>query len=46
MASAEQRSPFGPVPLQNLQPYYGLLRPCVPHRYSSPRGGSRLRHLP
>jgi hypothetical protein len=23
---AEQRSPFGPVPLQHLQPYYRLLR--------------------
>ncbi len=41
-ASAEQRSPFGPVPLQNLHPYYGLLRPCAPHRYSGPRGLSRL----
>jgi class 3 adenylate cyclase len=40
--SAEQRGPFGPVPLQDLQPYYGLLRPCAPHRYSGPRGGSRL----
>src|SRR6201995_644965 len=32
-AVAEQRGPFGPVPLQNLLPYYGPLRPCVPHRY-------------
>jgi hypothetical protein len=32
------RSPFGPVPLQNLLPYYGLLRPCAPHRYSHPCG--------
>jgi hypothetical protein len=39
---AEQCSPFGPVPLQNLQPYYGPLRPCAPHRYSGPRSFSRL----
>src|SRR5262245_48667634 len=24
MVSAEQRSPFGPAPLQSLRPYYGL----------------------
>ena len=41
-ALAEQRSPFGPVPLQNLQPYYEPLRPCAPHRYSGPCGFSRL----
>ena len=41
-AAAEQRSPFGPVPLQNLHPYYELLRPCAPHRYSSPCGVRRL----
>ena len=41
-ALVEQRSPFGPVPLQNLQPYYELLRPCAPHRYSRPYG---FRHL-
>ena len=46
MASAEQRSPFAPAPLQSLHPYYGLLRPCAPHRYSGPRGWSRLRLLP
>src|SRR6266478_7073972 len=39
---AEQCSPFGPVPLQNLQPYYEPLRPCAPHRYSGPRSFSRL----
>jgi len=33
-----RRCPFGPVPLQSLQPYYGQLRPCVPHRYSRPCG--------
>src|SRR5947209_18200980 len=31
-AAAEQRSSFGPVPLQHLHPYYELLRPCAPHR--------------
>src|SRR6266853_5686015 len=46
MASAEQRSPFGPAPLQRLRPYYELLRPCTSHRYSDPRGLSRLRSLP
>src|SRR6267142_4179588 len=46
VASVEQRSPFGPAPLQSLRPYYGLLRPCAPHRYSDPRGLSRLRSLP
>jgi len=40
--SAEQRSPFGPVPLQDLHPYYGPLRPCAPHRYSGPLGFCRL----
>src|SRR2546429_9963018 len=46
MAKAEQRSPFAPAPLQDLPRYYGLLRPCAPHRYSRPRGWSRLRLLP
>src|SRR5439155_12266520 len=46
VASAEQRSPFGPAPLQSLRPYYGPLRPCAPHRYSRPRGFGRLRLLP
>src|SRR4029077_13815492 len=46
MASAEQRSPFAPVPLQDLRHYYALLRPCAPHRYSDPRGFGRLRLLP
>jgi len=41
-ASAEQRSPFGPVPLQDLQPYYGPLRPRAPHWYSGPLGFCRL----
>jgi hypothetical protein len=39
---AEQCNPFGPLPLQNLHPYYELLRPCAPHRYSDPCGFSRL----
>jgi len=39
---AEQRSPFGPAPLQSLHPYYELLRPCAPLRYSGPCGVSRL----
>src|SRR5213078_4445553 len=46
VASAEQRSPFAPAPLQDLPHYYGLLRPCAPHWYSDPRGSSRLRSLP
>jgi hypothetical protein len=33
---------YGPVPLQNLLPYYRPLRPCVPRRYSGPRGFRRL----
>ncbi len=34
-ALAEQRRPFGPVPLQDLRPYYGQLRPCAPHPQGS-----------
>src|SRR5450830_192268 len=45
VVSAEQRSPFAPAPLQDLHHYYGLLRPCAPHRYSRPRGFGRLRLL-
>src|SRR5215469_12349258 len=41
-AVAEQCSPFGPAPLQSLQPYYELLRPCAPLRYSGPHGVRRL----
>ena len=41
-AAAEQRGSFGPVPLQNLHPYYEPLRPRAPHRYSGPCGFSRL----
>jgi hypothetical protein len=46
MASAEQRSPFAPAPLQNLRRYYELLRPCAPHWYSRPRGDRPLDLLP
>ena len=46
MVKAEQRSPFAPAPLQGLARYYGLLRPCAPHRYSRPCGWSRLQLLP
>src|SRR6516165_2499654 len=42
VALAEQRSPFGPAPLQSLHPYYELLRPCAPLRYSGPCGVRRL----
>ena len=42
MAAAEQRSPFGPAPLQSLHPYYELLRPCAPLWYSGPGGVRRL----
>src|SRR6266568_6359775 len=42
MGLAEQRSSFGPAPLQSPLPYYEPLRPCAPHRYSSPCG---VRHL-
>ena len=41
-AKAEQRGPFGPVPLQDLPPYYGPLRPRASRRYSGPRGFCRL----
>ena len=40
--AAEQRGPFGPVPLQNLRPYYGPLRPCAALWYSSPYGFNHL----
>src|SRR5690349_19539199 len=39
--AAEQRGPFGPVPLQNPHPYYEPLRPCAPLRYSDPYGFRR-----
>src|ERR1035437_2567453 len=46
LSLAGYRSPFGPAPLQSLHPYYGLLRPCAPHRYSCPRGDLPLELLP
>src|SRR5215470_18108517 len=42
MRLAEQRSSFGPAPLHSPHPYYELLRPCAPRRYSGPCG---VRHL-
>jgi hypothetical protein len=30
----------------SLHPYYGLLRPCAPHRYSCPCGDFPLELLP
>jgi len=46
MAKAEQRSPLAPAPLQDLQRYYGLLRPCPAYRYSRPRDWRRLWLVP
>ena len=40
--AAGYRSHFGPVPLQDLHPHYGLLRACAPHRYSGSCGGFPL----
>ena len=39
----DHQRPFGPVPLQNLQPYYERFCPCAPHRYSGTRGFRHLR---
>jgi hypothetical protein len=36
------RRTFGPVPLQDLHPYYERLCPCAPHRYSGSRGCNHL----
>src|SRR4029077_11211969 len=41
-AAAGYRSPFGPVPLQDLRPYYGLLRPCARIGTLALAGTSRL----
>jgi len=38
----DHQRPFGPAPLQDLQPYYERFCPCAPHRYSSTCG---VRHL-
>src|SRR5689334_3256353 len=43
---AEQRNPFAPAPLQDLQHYYGLLRPCAPPRYSHPHRDRLFGFLP
>jgi len=40
------RRTFGPVPLQNLHPYYERLCPCAPHRYSGSCRFCRLELLP
>jgi hypothetical protein len=42
----EQWCPFGPVPLQDLLPYYEHLRPCAPPRYSSAHGECPFAVLP
>ena len=44
--NTERRRPFGPVPLQNVLPYYERLRPCAPPRYSGACGGYPLARLP
>ena len=38
MRRPSHQRPFGPVPLQNLQPYYERFCPCAPLRYSGSRG--------
>lgn len=38
----DHQRPFGPVPLQNLQPYYERFCPRAPHRYF---GSRSFRHL-
>ncbi len=45
-ARTEHHNPFGPPPLQRLQPYYGLFCPCAPHWYSRPHGDRPLDPLP
>jgi hypothetical protein len=39
----DHQRPFGPVPLQNLQPYYERFCPCAPLRYSGTCGVLHLR---
>lgn len=39
----DHQRPFGPVPLQNLQPYYERFCPRAPLRYSGTRGVLHLR---
>lgn len=38
--------PLRSSPVRNLHHYYGLLRPCAPHRYSHAYGGYPLAFLP
>ena len=38
--------PLRSSPITDLHPYYGLLRPCAPHRYSGSCGGLPLGSLP
>jgi hypothetical protein len=45
-AKAGYRCPFGPAPLQDFQPYYGQLRPCVLHRSIDPHRGHRFECFP
>ena len=44
LAQSQRRwpAPFAPAPLQGLHYFYEAVRPCAPHRYSDPRGGSHL----
>ena len=46
LSLAGYRSPFGPALLPSFLPYYGLLRPCAPHRYSCPCRDLPLELLP
>jgi hypothetical protein len=39
----EHVDPFAPFPIQEIQCYYGSIRPCAPHRYSPSRRVLRLR---
>ena len=39
----DHQRPFGPFPLQELQPYYERFCPCAPLRYSGTRGVLHLR---
>ena len=43
MCRPNHQRPFGPVPLQDLQPYYERFCPRAPHRYSGTCGVLHLR---
>ena len=45
-AKAGCRRPFGPAPLQDLQPYCGRLRPCALRRSFDPYRVHRFRRFP